>query len=87
MMDHIPRVPHHSRMRIGNDLRACQVDYPPVVLNEFVPLRRRQSLRIDEKVLFDFITDCLSQDETSDLRGSQRQNSFIKSPFGNYSAE
>jgi hypothetical protein len=42
---------------------------------------------MDEKVLFDFITDRLSQDETGDLSGAQRQNSFIESPFGNYSAE
>jgi hypothetical protein len=57
MTDHIPRVPHRSRIRIVNDLRACQVDHPAVVLNEFFRLWRRQSLRMDEKVLFDFITD------------------------------
>jgi hypothetical protein len=42
---------------------------------------------MDKKVFFDFIMDGLSQDETGDLSGAQRQNSFIESPFGIYPAE
>ena len=87
MTDHFPCVPHGSRIRVRNDFRACQVDESAIVLEEFVCLGCGQSLRMEEKVLFDFIADRFSQDETGDLRGAQRQNGFVESPFGNYSAE
>ena len=65
---------------VGNNLGLGEVDQVAIVVDQLVGGERRQTLRVQEQIVFHFITHHLRQNELGNPCRTKRQRGLVESP-------
>src|SRR5437667_882796 len=61
-------------------LRIAQLDEASVILNQIINTQGRQSLRMEDQVLLNFLADNFGQNKPADLSSANGQHGLIEAP-------